>query len=775
MKTLKTFVVTLAFLGLSVSAAMSQTYVITATGALFNAHKGLTAVTTGQPIQTVIEAIKADAAGANCTIQFGDGGVLDLGGGSTTLITFEGNWGLITLTGKATTACTSSTTICLKDDNSIDCKAELTATANSDLIYNDSNGTITVSSGIVQTMGLNRATVASHTGTINISGGTVQATGKGGMAVYTNYGTINISGGTVSATDDNGMAVFNFIGVVNISGGTVSASATTGIAVFNSETGKITVSGTALVTSANIEAPSGGTIVLYNTGTETDVRLEITGGTVENTASGGIVICNNSTGAIDISGGMVSATVGYAVFSVAGAPGAINISGGTVSVTNGYAVASLGEINISGGTVQATGESAVSVAVYVGGEANISGGTVSAPGYEGIAVGIVSTGKTTISGTALVTSGNLEAATGGTIYLTDSGTETDVRLKITGGTVENTSIEDWGGVAIHNTSTGAIDISGGTVSVTDNFGYTIYNYGTGAITVSGGTVSTSGEEGSAIYNVSTGAVNISGGTLQATSFGGKAIYNASTGTITISNGTLQATGNSGIAIHNASTGAIDISGGTVSATGDEYGTAINNYGAGTITISGGMILAKDYYAIHNTHSGTVSIGSGSVFAYGTAETDVINGTFTAPFSHNAVIVAWNEEAGKTTYEAGTSEDIYKLPAEATAVWAKQSGSDGISVANGTNMGFIPLAGVTVGTTGIEAITNDGLRIYPNPTSDILNFSVETPFEIIDLQGRTLLKSNKGVKSVNINSLPSGTYFVILTTERGKVVKKVIKE
>ena len=80
------------------------------------------------------------------------------------------------------------------------------------------------------------------------------------------------------------------------------------------------------------------------------------------------------------------------------------------------------------------------------------------------------------------------------------------------------------------------------------------------------------------------------------------------------------------------------------------------------------------------------------------------------------------------------------------------------------------------TTGIvETRHATSLQVYPNPTRDILHFSLATPFEIRDIQGRMLLKNDKAVESVNINSLPSGIYFITLSTERGKTVKKIIKE
>ena len=84
-------------------------------------------------------------------------------------------------------------------------------------------------------------------------------------------------------------------GAVNISGGTVQA--TTSAAVYNVSTGKITVSqaagATTKITSANTYT-SQGTIYLSDNTTTAGVRLEITGGKVENTAANGYAIYNSS-------------------------------------------------------------------------------------------------------------------------------------------------------------------------------------------------------------------------------------------------------------------------------------------------------------------------------------------------------------------------------------------------------------------------------------------------------------------------------------------------
>lgn len=64
-----------------------------------------------------------------------------------------------------------------------------------------------------------------------------------------------------------------------------------------------------------------------------------------------------------------------------------------------------------------------------------------------------------------------------------------------------------------------------------------------------------------------------------------------------------------------------------------------------------------------------------------------------------------------------------------------------------------------------------LRIFPNPAKETLYFNRETVFEIMDMQGRILLKSALPVKSVRIADLASGVYFV----RSGNSVQKFIKE
>ena len=202
---------------LSILIYTPELYIITGSGAAFTAtNDGLTIGTAGQSIQAVIDAIKTHAAGKNCEIQFGDGGILDIG---MAHIEFNGgvggnDWGIITLLGKISSAYPNydEGTILLHNNVSIEVEAEIANTASA--------------SGI--------AICNASLGAVNIKGGTVEATT--GYAVYNRFGTLSISGGTVEAT--TGTAVYT-VGEVNISGGTVKA--TTGEAISNMGAGKITI------------------------------------------------------------------------------------------------------------------------------------------------------------------------------------------------------------------------------------------------------------------------------------------------------------------------------------------------------------------------------------------------------------------------------------------------------------------------------------------------------------------------------------------------------
>jgi hypothetical protein len=316
-------------------------YVITGSGASFSAARGGAAVgTAGQPVQDVITAIRTHAAGGPCAIQFGNGATaLDIGTASVSFNNDGGTWGAIALSGKLTGSITGMFTYVLRVNGniSINSTADIINTSVSDgggVIIFYSPGTLTISGGTVQGNG-GIAIQNDSTGTVTISGGTVTTTYNFTAFTINNRttGTINVTGGTVLSTGSMTTTLSNMDagGTVNISGGTVESR--TSVAISN-PTGRVNVSGTAVITSANTGATSGtiNSVKPYSAD-NTNVRLEITGGTVRNTSTTtGNAIYNGSTGEIRITGGTVSkaGSSGYSVY---------NASTGKVTVTSPAVIA----------------------------------------------------------------------------------------------------------------------------------------------------------------------------------------------------------------------------------------------------------------------------------------------------------------------------------------------------------------------------------------------------------------------------------------------------
>jgi len=692
--------------------AQQSTYIITGSGTSFSAVKnGSIPIETNKPIQTIINAIKTEASGTPCIIQFGDAGVLNIGGisngtgmlnfvDSATQITFNGGgthgWGLITLTGKlATEGMGYDGIIRLEGGVSIDSKVEFENTFSDHplaqvgalhrIIYNNSTGTVSISGGTAFIPEYNGVAIYNNsTGAVTINGGKVS------VVLNDSIGAVTINGGTVSKVSNNSA------GAVTISGGVVSevsngdAGAITindgivsgvfnngagpviingglvqggiNFAIHNTSNGKITISGSAIVTS---EETYGGTIYLENSSKATDTRLEIIGGTVSNTAVGGVAVYNASTSAITISGGTVLAEKGRAIYS---------------------------------------------------------------------------SGKITVSGDAKITGFSYNDAT--ISFSGSGGMATDTWLEIQGGTVVNTAAN---GAAVYNYK-GKIIISGGIVDYISNDGTMTISNGMVSKISNYGTVTISGGKFCAVGNEDT--MNISGGIFsEICDFSYRNYdYNSTNGYVE----------NDGI---------MTICGGTFF-----YNNHISNYGI--MTISGGIIRATTGYAVKNFYEGNINLIGGIIFAYGTKATNVIIGDYTQ--SGNNVIVAWNKAAGNVAYAIGTSDDIFSLskPATATVVWAKNDGKDGIAVTNGTNIGFIEIDFNDNGTPiHIPQLANGVNIIVQLVDNSILlsNLPKNTKIDIYNLQGKRLHSTNsENSQILKIPVQTKGMYIVKVGTQTLRV-------
>ncbi|MCL1921371.1 MAG: YDG domain-containing protein [Kiritimatiellaeota bacterium] len=257
-----------------------------------------------------------------------------------------------------------------------------------------------------------------------------------------------------------------------------------------------------------------------------------------------------------------------------------SVKSASTSTTGGVVIGSNGAVVTSDATIQNTSTGAGN-AIYWNSTGTLTvnnGGKVSAVGSTAYAIRKAASGTVDVSGTGTTVSSAYYGIYG------SSGA-----INVSGGTVSSTGIR-----TIYITGTGTVTVSGsGTVSNSYNGGYAINNSSTGATTVSGGTVIATGSGNS--YAISQGDVNVTGGTVSST----YQAINASSKTINISGGTVTGTGPQTI----MSRGTLNVSGGTVSNTGTGlaiYNADVYNVNIGTVTISGTALVTSA-----PTSSGTI--------------------------------------------------------------------------------------------------------------------------------------------------------------------------
>jgi hypothetical protein len=86
-------------------------------------------------------------------------------------------------------------------------------------------------------------------------------------------------------------------------------------------------------------------------------------------------------------------------------------------------------------------------------------------------------------------------------------------------------------------------------------------------------------------------------------------------------------------------------------------------------------------------------------------------------------------------------------------------------------------GVVLGNTTFET---EGITVFPNPTADVLNFSLDglqnTPATVVDANGRVVLNTVISQnRDINVSTLNAGAYFVQLMLENKAVNYKFVKK
>jgi PKD repeat protein len=89
--------------------------------------------------------------------------------------------------------------------------------------------------------------------------------------------------------------------------------------------------------------------------------------------------------------------------------------------------------------------------------------------------------------------------------------------------------------------------------------------------------------------------------------------------------------------------------------------------------------------------------------------------------------------------------------------------------------------IVTSTAGLNDLTNDIIRIYPNPTDQLLNIEVLgstilKQIEIISMMGASVQTNVSNLNDIDVSHLETGSYLIILTTEDGaRLTSRFIKK
>ena len=226
-------------------------------------------------------------------------------------------------------------------------------------------------------------------------------------------------------------------------------------------------------------------------------------------------------------------------------------------------------------------------------------------------------------------------------------------------------------------------------------------------------------------------------------------------------------------------------------------TAKTNYpranvsGLGTFPLKVGnntfnVVVTSQDRSVQNTY--TVSVKRAANNNAKLSSLTVSEGTLSPSFNTNTQIYTVSVENSVSSINvSATPEDpnatvsgIGTIPLNVGQNWVYIL----VTAENGTSMTYYYVNVIRENANGIEDILENQITIYPNPAKE--RIFIETPFhiesvEITDLSGRNFFSStiNNEVseqnQSLNVSSLPTGIYFVKIMTDKGLIVKKVVKE
>lgn len=185
-----------------------------------------------------------------------------------------------------------------------------------------------------------------------------------------------------------------------------------------------------------------------------------------------------------------------------------------------------------------------------------------------------------------------------------------------------------------------------------------------------------------------------------------------------------------------------------------------------------------YYIITNCANGGASEASETITATAVPTCNAIT-NLTARVESYGIVLAWEAAENAVSY------DIYcngnRISTASTTSYIDLQGHEGdtyyiiTNCANGGTSDASETATAIV--TGISEVENN-IAIFPNPATDIVEISATqniTRIEVVSATGQIMHETevNEESVSINVENLPSGTYFVRIFCNPDVIVKKLV--
>ena len=210
---------------------------------------------------------------------------------------------------------------------------------------------------------------------------------------------------------------------------------------------------------------------------------------------------------------------------------------------------------------------------------------------------------------------------------------------------------------------------------------------------------------------------------------------------------------------------------------------VGNYGDNSVSVIN---------TASNTVLTTISVGNNpwgiSVSPNGSNVYVANQGNISAP-NNTVSVINTATSTVSATITVGTFPRGVSVSPDGNKVYVANEGDGTVSVINTASntvsttitVGGYPAAfGNFISTANVgivpQSMVPAVITVYPNPVTDNLQIQTNIPIkniEVTDITGRLLYTTT--AKTINCSSFANGAYFIIITTENGKAVKKFVKE